>query len=162
MNQGRGLQSYDDISVDGNTFDLALDNWGGRYPLARMSNIRVGGAVPEGFKPTQIVDLPAMIGQPRTEITKMVGLPPYRDEPMAGDWQLPEGHLINFDGLENPSLYYKLNTYSDFDPNRGVASPEEMAALVRIDLQGRQAETRNDDLFYPALSVGARTVDLYI
>jgi len=162
VNEGRGLHSYRDISVNGKTFDVALDNWDGRYVLARMTNIRVGGDVPEGFKPTQIVDLPAMIGKPRADITIMVGLPPYRDEHMAGDWQLPEGHLIYFDGLEKPSLYYRLNTYSDFDPNRGVGSPEEMAALVRIDLQGRQPETRNDDLFYRALRVNGKSLDLYI
>ena len=163
VNEGRGLQSYDNISVNGYTFDLTLDNWGGRYPLARMTNIRAGGRVPEGFKPTQVVDLPAMIGKSRPEITKMVGISPYKDENIAADWQLPEGRLTDFDTLKNPSIYYKLNSYSDFDPGRGVASPEEMAALVRIDLQGRQPETIQDgSLLYRDLSVNGKTLDLYI
>lgn len=162
VNEGRGWRSYDDISVSGKTFDLALDNWDGRYPLARMTNIRMGGEVPLGFKPTKVVDLPAMIGTPRAEITKLVGTPPYKEENIAADWQLPEGRLTYFDGLQKPSIYYKLNSYSDFDPSRGVASPEEMATLVHIDLQGRQPEIQKENLFYGDLSSNGRTFDLYI
>ena len=46
-----------------------------------------------GAKPTQVVDLPSMIGKSRQEITKMVGIPPYKDDSIAVDWELPEGTL---------------------------------------------------------------------
>ena len=162
VNQGRGWQSYDDISVNGKTFDLALDNWGGRYVLARMTNIRVGGEVPEGFRPTQVVDLPQMLGKSRPEVTEMVGVPPFNEDNIAADWQLPEGHLMDFSRPDESSFYYKLNWYSDFDPNRGVGSPEEMAALVQVDLQGMQPEIREGYLFYHDLSVNGKTTDLEI
>jgi hypothetical protein len=158
----RGVYTYDDISANGKTFDLAIDR-GRSYANARISNARIGGEVRDGFKPTQVVDLPAMIGKPRTEIAKMVGLPPYRDENMAADWQLPEGRLTVFANENKPSIYYNLTSYSDFDPDRGVSSPEEMAALVNINIQGRQPEKIRDGVVaYRNLNVNGKTLDLYI
>jgi hypothetical protein len=155
----KGIHSYDDVSVNGKTFDLALDKEGGRYPNARISNVRIGGEVTEGFKPTQVVDLPSMIGKSRQEITKMVGISPYEDENVAADWDLPEGRLTVFKN----SINYNLKSYSDFDPDRGVASPGEMAALINIDIQGREPEKIRDGvLAYRSLSVNGKTLDLYI
>lgn len=156
-----GHHSYNDISVNGKTFDLVIDNEGGRYADVRISNFEIGGEVTEGFKSTQVVDLPLMIGKSPQEITKMVGLPPYQDDSTAVDWVLPEGRLSVFK-VRN-SINYNLKSYSDFDPDRGVASPEEMAALVNIDIQGRQPEKIRDGVVaYRSLSVNGKTLDLYI
>jgi hypothetical protein len=100
-----------------------------------------------------------MIGKSRPEITRMVGISPYRDESVAADWDLPEGRLTLF----RNSIDYNLKSYSDFDPDRGVATPEEMAALVNIDIQGRQPEKIRDGVVaYRNLSVNGKTLDLYI
>ena len=114
-----------------------------------------------GAKPTQAVDLPSMIGKSRQEITKMVGISPYKDDSTVVDWVLPESRLSVFK-VRN-SINYNLKSYSDFDPDRGVASPEEMAALVNIDIQGRQPEKIRDGVVaYRSLSVNGKTLDLYI
>ena len=88
----------------------------------------------------------------------MVGVSPYRQETTAVDWELPEGYLIVFKN----SIDYKLKSYSDFDPDRGVGSPEEMAALVGVDIQGRQPEKARDGVVYRNLSVNGKTLDLYM
>ena len=143
--------------------DLVIDNEGGRYPNARISNVRIGGEVTEGFMPTQVVDLPSMIGKSRQEITKMVGISPYEEHSPDAYWELPEGRLSVFDNVKNLSINYNLKSYSDFDPGRGVASPGEMAALVNIDIQGRQPEKIRDGVVaYRNLSVNGKTLDLYI
>ena len=155
-----GHHSYNHISVNGKTFHLVIDNEGGRFADVRISNFEIGGEVTEGFKPTQVVDLPLMIGKSPQEITKMVGISPYKDDSPAVDWVLPEGRLSVFK-VRN-SINYNLKTYSDFDPNRGVASPEQMAALVNIDLQGRQPEKIRDGVVaYRNLSVNGKALDLY-
>ncbi len=154
-----GHHSYIDISVNGKTFDVVIDNEGGRYPVARISNIKIGGEVTKGVRPAQVVDLPLMIGKSPPEITKMVGMSHYKEEDIAVDWDLPEGRLTVF----RNSINYNLKSYSDFDPDRGVASPEEMAALVNIDIQGRQPEKIRDGVIaYRNLSVNGRTFDLYM
>ncbi len=155
----KGTHIYDDVMANGKTFDVAVDKEGGRYPVARISNVRIGGEVTKGFKPRQVVDLPLMIGKSPQEITKMVGISPYKDENEAADWDLPEGRLTVF----RNSINYNLKSYSDFDPNRGVASPEEMAALVNINIQGRQPEKIRDGVVaYRSLSVNGKTLDLYL
>jgi len=154
-----GSQIYDNVSANGKTFDVAVDKEGRTYPVARISNIKIGGEVTKGFKPTQVVDLPLMIGKSPPEITKMVGISPYKEENVAVDWDLPDGYLSVF----RNSINYNLKSYSDFDPDRGVASPEAMAALVNIDIQGRQPEKIRDGVIaYRNLSVNGKTLDLYI
>ena len=158
-----GIHAYDDVSANGKTFDVSIDQEGPRFAVARISNFKIGGEVTEGFKPTQVVDLPAMIGKSRQEITKMVGIPPYKEHSPDAYWELPEGRLSVFDNVKSPSINYNLKSYSDFDPDRGVASPEEMAALVNIDIQGRQPEKIRDGVVaYRNLSVNGKTLDLYI
>ena len=156
-----GHHRYNYISVNGKTFDLAVDNEGGRFADVRISNFEIGGEVTEGFKPTQVVDLPLMIGKSPQEITKIVGISPHKDDSTAVDWVLPEGRLSVFKARS--FISYNLKSYSDFDPDRGVASPEEMAALVRIDIQGREPEKIRDGVVaYRNLSVNGKTLDLYI
>ena len=160
VNEGRGWHSYDYISVNGKTFELLILREGRGYYDAIISNVEIGGEVTEHFKPTQVVDLPSMIGKSRQEIEKMVGMPPYKEENSVADWDLPEGRLSVF--RESGGIYYNLKSYSDFAPDRGVASPEEMAALVNVGIQGRQPEKLHDRVAYRNLSVNGKTLDLYI
>ena len=134
----KGIHAYDYVSANGKTFTVSIDMDGGRFAAARISNFEIGGEVTEHFKPTQVVDLPLMIGKSRQEIQKMVGIPLWGENNTSDDWVLPEGRLSVF--KSRTFISYNLKTYSDFDPGRGVASPEEMAALVNIDIQGRQPE----------------------
>lgn len=158
---GRGLQSYEHISVNGKTFNLLVILGGQGYYSALISKFEIGGEVTQGFKPKQVVDLPLMIGKASPEITKIVGTSPYKDENSTVDWVLPEGRLSVFKNTN--FISYNLKSYSDFDPARGVASPEEMATLVNINIQGRQPEKiRDDSVTYRNLSVNGKTLDLYI
>lgn len=161
VREGRGLQSYDHISVDGKTFNLLILLESRGYYDAIISDFEIGGQVPKGFKPTQVVDLPQMIGKSPQDITKMVGTSPYKDEKTAADWVLPEGRLSVFKNTD--FISYNLKSYSDFDPDRGVGSPEEIAALVKVDIQGRQSENIRDGVVaYRNLNVNGKTLDLYI
>ena len=58
----KGIHAYDYVSANGKTFGVSIDNEGGRFAVVRISNFEIGGEVTEHFKPTQVVDLPSMIG----------------------------------------------------------------------------------------------------
>lgn len=91
----------------------------------------------------------------------MVGSSPYKEDSTAVDWDLPEGRL-SVSKVTN-YISYNLKSYSDFDPDRGLASPEEMAALVNVDIQGRQPEKIRDGVVaYRNLKVNGKSLDLYI
>jgi hypothetical protein len=87
----KGIHAYDDVSANGNTFDVSIDKEGRRFVNLRISNFRIGGEVTEGFKPRQVVDLPSMISKSRQEITKMVGISPYKDDFEFGQIRLRRG-----------------------------------------------------------------------
>src|SRR5881397_3929371 len=76
-----------------------------------------------GAKPTQVVDLPSMIGKSREEITKMVGIPPYKDDSLGPVWELPEGRLSVFKKENGETSFI---SYSLKKPYSGFVSPEEM------------------------------------
>ena len=91
----------------------------------------------------------------------MVGIPLWGENNTSDDWVLPEGRLSVF--KSRTFISYNLKTYSDFDPDRGVATPEEMAALVNINTQGRQPEKFRDDVVaYRNVSGNGKTLDLFI
>lgn len=162
VRHGLGWDSYDHITVNGKTFDLLILREGRGYYDALISKFEIGGEVAEHFKPTQVVDLPSMIGKSREEIEKMVGIPAAREDSAGIHWVLPEGR-VKVDKITPGSISYNLKSYSDFAPDRGVASPEEMAALVNIDIQGRQPEKLRDGIVaYRNLSVNGKTLDLHI
>ena len=112
----------------------------------------------KGAKPRQVVNLPSMVGKSRQEITKMVGVPPYKDNSIGVDWELPEGTLSVFKEKtgETSFISYRLKeSYS------GFVSPDEMAKLVNIDVQHRNLYTGVHGVAsYRDISVGGKTFDL--
>lgn len=96
-------------------------------------------------KPTQVVDIAPMLGKSLTEMEAMLG--PSRAQGICHAWDLPEGMLIvcykSGDSANKlmDSLHYRLPPTPLFGPMTAVGSPEEMAALVRVDLQGRKPKT---------------------
>ena len=106
-------------------------------------------------KPTQVVDLPSMIGKSREEITKMVGTPPNKEDSGVVEWELPEGRLSvrKNDGEIGYSL---KQSYS------GFASSKEMAELVNINVQSRKVNNGRGLQYYEHISVNGKTLDLYI
>jgi len=114
----------------------------------------------KGAKPTQAVDLPSMIGKSREEITKILGIPPYKDGSLGPVWELPEGHLTVFkkENGETDFISYRLK-----ESYAGLVSPEEMAKLANIDVQRRKPrEIYKGTRIYEDLSVNGKTLDLYI
>ena len=95
-------------------------------------------------KPTQVVDLPSMFGKSLTEMTAILG--PSTNRGICHGWTLPEGILSVCYESENSaketmsSISYDLIQHLAFAPRSGIGSPEEMAPLVNIDLQGRKPD----------------------
>ena len=86
-------------------------------------------------KPTQVVDFPSMIGKSLQEMTTMLG--PLKQN---GRWELPEGELdVHY---EIPDEAKGLMSSIDYQlkPDFGVGSPEEMMALLNINVQGKEAK----------------------
>jgi hypothetical protein len=93
-------------------------------------------------KPTQVVDFPSMVGKSLVEMTTMLGQATERCPTCSYTWELPEGEL---------SVGYELREYSKrrmssieykLKPDLAVDSPEEMMALLNINVQGK--ETKED------------------
>lgn len=113
-----------------------------------------------GPKPTQVVDLPSMIGKSREEITKLVGIPPYKEDSLGFQWELPEGTLSVFKKENGETQFID---YSLKKPYSGFATPEKMAALVNIDVQRRKpGESVRGVYTYDDISVNGKTFDLAI
>src|SRR5438552_10427215 len=79
-------------------------------------------------KPTQVVDIPAMIGKSRQEIREMVGIPPVEMSPSLpylDQWYLAEGVLyVNYDNGKLDGISYNLKYSPGILSFRGgVGSP---------------------------------------
>lgn len=100
----------------------------------------------DDVKPTQVVDLPPMVGKSLQEMTTMLGRPP-KERGVCYHWDLPEGELsVCYKDRDSAkklmsSISYGFPSATFFSPRIAVASPEEMAALVNIDIQGRTPDT---------------------
>ena len=96
-------------------------------------------------KPTQVVDLPPMVGKSLEEMKAMFG--PSKERGVCHQWDLPEGELsVCYQSGDPTKKLMKTLSYSFppaplFAPRIAVGTPEEMAALVNIDLQGRKPDT---------------------
>lgn len=144
-----------------------------------MRQIRLGTVVPimilllsilscdlfsNAAKPTQVVNLPPMVGKSLQEMTTMLG--PSKELGICYGWDLPEGELaVCYELGDNAkrlmsSISYRLTPYSGFAPHRGVGSPEEMAALVNIDLQGKKPDSEFRGGYAYDLSLNGKTVDV--
>ena len=113
-----------------------------------------------GPKPSQVVDLPSMIGKSSEEISKIVGVQPYKDDSMVVDWDLPEGRLAVFKEKNGDTSFI---SYSLNEAYSGFASSAEMAALVNVDVQRQKPEEdRNGNHSYKHVSASGKTFSLVI
>ena len=113
-------------------------------------------------KPTQVVDLAPMVGKSLSEMETMLG--PSRPQGECRAWDLPEGELILCyrDGSHAKTIHYTFPPAPLFGPRIAVSSPEEMAALVKIDLQGRQPDTTiRGGRAYDNYTLNGKAVDLF-
>ncbi len=115
-------------------------------------------------KPTQVVDLPPMVGKSLEEMKAMFG--PSKERGVCFHWDLPEGELSvcykDRDGAKKlmSSISYSFPPAPLFAPRTAVDSPEEMAALVNIDLPGRKPDTEIRGAYiYDDLILNGRAVD---
>lgn len=118
-----------------------------------------------GPKPTQVVDLPSMVGKSLQEMETMLG--PSKLRGVCYNWQLPEGELVagykDHDSAKKKmsTLWYRFPSYTFFVPGRAVSSPEEMAALVKIDIKGRKPDSEfRGGYAYDNLSLNGKSVDV--
>jgi hypothetical protein len=99
----------------------------------------------EPIKPTQVVDLSPMLGKSLQEMTTLLGDP--KASGICHAWDLPEGRLSacyrsgDYQKKMMETLHYTLPPSPLFGRRMAVSSPEEMAALVKIDLQGRRPDS---------------------
>lgn len=113
-------------------------------------------------KPTRIVDLAPMLGKSLEEMKAMFG--PSKERGICYQWALPEGELSvcykDYAKKSMETLSYSFPPATLFAPRIAVGSPEEMAALVNIDLQGRKPHTEiRGSYIYDDLILNGKAVD---
>ena len=117
-------------------------------------------------KPTQVVDLPPMLGKSLQELTTKLG--PSKERGICHHWDLTEGELSACYGddiikkkMSSLSYRFRLLLSSLFIPRMAAGSPEEMAIIVNINLQGRKPDTEfRGGLAYDDLSLNGKAVDV--
>ena len=115
-------------------------------------------------KPAQVVDLPQMVGKSLQEMTTLLG-PSYPSGICYG-WDLAEGKISACYGDDAKKLMesvsFRFPPATVFAPRTAVSTPEEMAALVRIDLQGRKPDSAIQGGYaYKDLILNGKPVDLF-
>lgn len=125
--------------------------------LSMSSCDRFNGGSNVASKPTQVVDFPSMIGKSLQEMTTMLGPARERCPTCSYTWELPEGEL---------SVGYELGDYakkwmSSIDyklkPDLAVGSPEEMMALLNINVQGKEAKEDRRGFFTFDIDVNGKS-----
>jgi len=96
-------------------------------------------------KPTQVVDLPSMMGKSLQEMTTMLG--PFTKKALCYGWELPEGELTVCYGAGDNAKRLMSSISYELKPDRGVGSLEEMMALVNINVQGKEAKKNRRGFF---------------
>ena len=115
-------------------------------------------------KPTQVVDLPSMVGKSLQELTAVLG--PSKEFGICHGWTLPEGILSVCYKSDNSaketmsSISYDLFRRPAFAPRSGIGSPEEMAPLVNMDLQGRKPDVEFIGGYSYDLILNGKAVDI--
>lgn len=118
----------------------------------------------EPVKPTQIVDLPSMVGKSLQEMTTTLG--PSKKMGICDGWDLPEGELSvcyesgDYTKKSMSSVSYKFPPPTVFGRRTAVGSPEEMAALVKIDLQGKKPDSEFRGGYAYDLILNGQAVDV--
>lgn len=122
----------------------------------------------EVSKPTQVVDFPSMVGKSLQEMTVILG----QATPQVNcyKWELREGKLIvcyetgDYAKKWMSSITYELKPSLDSAPDIAVGSPEEMMALININVQGKKAkEDRRKFFTYNDIEVNGKScfIDVY-
>ena len=116
-------------------------------------------------KPTQVVDIAPMVGKSLQEMTALLGEP--KPSGICHAWDLPEGQLIacyrSGDHAKKlmETIHYQFPPTPLFGPSTAVSSPEEMATLVKIDLQGRKPDSEfRGGYGYDDLILNGKAVDV--
>ncbi|MEO8648115.1 MAG: hypothetical protein ABI539_03005 [Acidobacteriota bacterium] len=114
-------------------------------------------------KPTKVVDLAPMVGKSLQEMTALLGPP--KQMGICHGWDFADGELSAcYRDATNKmyTLHYRLPPAPLFTPTTAVSTPEEMAALVRVDLQGRKPDvTIRGGYAYDNYVLGGKAVDLF-
>lgn len=117
-------------------------------------------------KPTQVVDLAPMVGKSLQEMEAKLG--PSRPQGLCHAWDLPEGMLsVCYESGDHQkksmeTLHYTFPPAPLLGPRIAVSSPEEMAALVRVDLQGRKPDsTIRGGYAYDNFNLNGKAVDFF-
>ncbi len=109
-------------------------------------------------KPTQVVDLPSMAGKSLQEMTTMLGQP--RQQVLCYLWELSEGELTVCYGAGSDAKKLMSSISYELKDDRGVGSLEEMMSLVKIDVQGKQAEENRRGFFtYNDISINGVSIN---
>jgi hypothetical protein len=103
-----------------------------------------------------------MMGKSLQEMEAKLG--PSRPQGICRSWDLSEGQLIvcySEYTKKMKRLEYQFPPAPLFRPRTAVSSPEEMAALVKIDLQGREPDTEFQGGYaYNDLILNGKAVDV--
>ena len=102
----------------------------------------------KGPKPARVVDIPAIIktshedGASRKEIKALIGVPPEDESRINIEWVFPEGRftVFYFDGKRDFMSFAVRGQDGADQGSHGLDSIEDMAALVGIDLEGKQPD----------------------
>lgn len=124
------------------------------------------GPFSNATKPTQVVDISPMIGKSLQEMTTLLGPP--KDVGICHGWDVAEGQLsVCYQSGDHQkklmeNLHYRLPPAPFFAARIAAATPEEMAALVKIDLQGRKPDTEiRGGYGYDNFILNGKPVDLF-
>ena len=120
----------------------------------------------DNVKPTQVVGLSPMVGKSLAEMTTLLGEP--KPSGICHAWDLPEGRLSvcyrdgDYAKKSMEFIHYTFPPTPLFGPTTAVGTPEEMAALVGVDLQGRKPDsTIRGGYAYDNYVLNGRAVDLF-
>jgi len=105
-----------------------------------------------------------MVGKSLQELTAVLG--PSKEFGICHGWTLPEGILSVCYKSDNSaketmsSISYDLFRRPAFAPRSGIGSPEEMAPLVNMDLQGRKPDVEFIGAYSYDLILNGKAVDI--
>lgn len=105
-----------------------------------------------------------MVGKSLQEMTTLLGEP--KPSGICHAWDLPEGRLIvcyrDYSNKSMETIHYSFPPAPLLTARMAVSSPEEMAALVRVDLQGRKPDsTIRGGYTYDNYTLNGKAVDLF-
>ena len=124
--------------------------------LLSMSSCNRFGSSNVPSKPTKVVDFPSMVGKSLLEMTTMLG----QAKPIVNcfGWELNEGQLrVCYETRDYAKKWMSSIEY-ELKPDLAVSSPEEMLALLNINVQGKEAKKDRRGFFtYQDINVNGKS-----